>query len=59
MLEINDVVLYCIVLYCIVLYCIVLYCIVLYCIVICIDEKVLRHGQFFTVRLAINQYQSY
>ena len=28
MLEINDVVLYCIVLYCIVLYCIVLYCIV-------------------------------
>ena len=32
MLEINDV---------------VLYCIVLYCIVICIDEKVLRHGQFF------------
>ena len=34
MLEINDVVLYCIVLYCIVLYCIVLYCIVLYCIVL-------------------------
>ena len=29
MLEINDVVLYCIVLYCIVLYCIVLYCIVI------------------------------
>ena len=26
MLEINDIVLYCIVLYCIVLYCIVLYC---------------------------------
>ena len=48
MLEINDIVLYCvvsycivgllycrlIVLYCIVLYCIVLYCIVLYCIVL-------------------------
>ena len=34
MLEINDVVLYCIVLYCSVLYCIVLYCIVLYCIVL-------------------------
>ena len=34
MLEINDVVLYCIALYYIVLYCIVLYCIVLYCIVL-------------------------
>ena len=38
MLEINDVVLYCIVLYCIVLYCIVLYCIVLYCIVLYVGD---------------------
>ena len=32
MLEINDVVLYCIVLYCIVLYCIVMHCVALRCV---------------------------
>ena len=32
LLDLVNIVAYCIVLYCIVLYCIVLYCIVLYCI---------------------------